>query len=231
LLNFNDRDLWEKLKDMEKRCSDHEAKWEARQRLERGPNETQQQDWEDAITKQYNEWYHDSLYKNTKLCEVSRSLITTLQRYLKSGGIPAPQARRAILMAEEMISNAIRDNVILKGYKNQVRGEFLDVPLRASDADMAYVDAIISCQEDPEGTAFKLKTGERDKNVQNRWRKGLLNSYGANRTNESGEELEWCHLARTRFRRKSEQVVAAHLVPKNMGEYYCDHLFGPLDNE
>jgi hypothetical protein len=44
LLNFKDCGLWEKFKDMEKRCSDYKAKWEARQRLDRGLNETQQQD-------------------------------------------------------------------------------------------------------------------------------------------------------------------------------------------
>jgi hypothetical protein len=51
-------------------------------------------------------------------------------------------------VAEEMISNATRDNMMLKGHKNQVRGEFLAVYLRANYADMAYVDAVISRQEE-----------------------------------------------------------------------------------
>lgn len=40
--NGDDKNLWGKIEDMEERCRVHEAKWEARQRLERGPNETQQ---------------------------------------------------------------------------------------------------------------------------------------------------------------------------------------------
>jgi hypothetical protein len=102
-----------------------------------------------------------------------------LQRYLEYGGIPTPQARKAILVAEEMISNATKDNIILKGHKNQVRGEFLDVNLRADYADMAHVDAIISRQEGPEGATFKLKAGERNTYVQERWRKRVLKRYGA----------------------------------------------------
>ena len=99
------------------------------------------------ITKQYNKWYNDSLYINTSLCDLSRTLIKKLQQYLESGEVSAPQARTVILVAEETIANATRDNIILKTHKKKVRGEFLDAYLRAKYIDMAYVDAIIARQE------------------------------------------------------------------------------------
>jgi hypothetical protein len=123
-----------------------------------------------------------------------------------------------------MISNATRDNIILKGHKNQVRGEFLDVYLRANYADMAHVDAIISREEDPEGTTFKLKAGERDTDVQDRCGEDLLDRYGASLNN-----YEWCPITRAWYGCENENIIAARLVSYNMGEVNCDHLFGPPD--
>ena len=97
--------------------------------------------------------------------------------------IPAPQARNAILMAEETIVNATRDNVILKGHKNQVGGEFLDVSLRAKYTDIAYVNAIISRQEVLSGGRATLKASKRDKGIQKRWSKRLFKSYGVSSKN------------------------------------------------
>jgi len=223
--SIGDTELWANIKDMRKKHHDHEAKWEARQRLERGPDDSQQE-WEDAITKQYNEWYNDSLHINTRLCEVSRTLIKKLQQYLESGDdVPASQARTVILMAEETIANATRDNIILKAYKNKVGGEFLDAHLRAKYIDMAYVDAIIARQEVPWGGVATLKAGKRDESIQKRWSKGLFKSYGA-----SFNGKEWCPIAREWYNCEDKKVVAAHLVPYNTGEVNCDHLFGPPDN-
>ena len=41
--SIGDSKLWANLKDMQKKHNNHKAKWEARQRLERGPDETQQE--------------------------------------------------------------------------------------------------------------------------------------------------------------------------------------------
>jgi hypothetical protein len=58
-----------------------------------------------------------------------------------------------------------------------------------------------------------------------------LERYGAGLKNYGGRwnRYEWCPIAREWFG-EHRNIIAAHLVPYNMGEVNCDHLFGPLDN-
>lgn len=111
---------------------------------------------------------------------------------------------------------------VLQRHKNQFIGEYIDDMGTQFDGrridDAVYIDRLISRYRTPDNaklTIFK----SRDAAAQERFRNDVFSEYDAN----VGEH-KWCCISG--YTEDSCDVVAAHIVPYNMGEVNAEYLFG-----
>jgi hypothetical protein len=141
------------------------------------------------------------------------------------------EVQKEIERLEKMLIDMQRNLVVLNEDNNAVIGSWTDAKVRLQQqelSDWAYMDLLISRFKVPSGATVDLFKG-RDPGEQERFRTRSLKAYNAVGTfslpyKSQGTDLVWCCITKEFL--LPNNVVAAHIVPYNIGELQAEYIFG-----
>ncbi|KAI4625109.1 uncharacterized protein J4E87_004955 [Alternaria ethzedia] len=222
-----------------KRASDHHFDtWSNAKTLER-TYEMAQDEWEKAIEQQYQTWHID--ITNKLSAEIDAHSFSTRQWQINEehGNILKSDTLSLIVQAETATANLRKLLVILRDFKNQMKGEYINAYEHTDATDLAYINSMIQRLTKPYQSPqvhkswYKGPDG-RDVDAPERFDKDVSEYYGSNITDrfESFVGGFWCPIARQQSQAHPwpHDSQAVHLVHYNTGDHVCDYIFGKTDS-
>ncbi|KAI4687788.1 uncharacterized protein J4E88_003379 [Alternaria novae-zelandiae] len=222
-----------------KRASDHHFDtWSSPKTLER-TSEMAQDEWEKAIEHQYQTWHNDITNKLSAEIDAHSFSIRQWQITEEHGNMPKSETLPLIVQAETTTANLRKLLVILRDFKNQMKGEYIDAHQHADATDMAYINSMIQRFTKPYQSPqvhqswYKGPDG-RDLDAPQRFDEDASDYYGGSTFTENIRLWlhVWCPIAwqRTGVHPWPHDTGAIHLVHYNTGDHACDYLFGKTDS-
>jgi len=221
-----------------KRASDHHFDtWSSPKTLERTQDMTQD-GWEKAIEHQYQTWHNDTTNKLSAEIDAHSFSIRQWQNTKEHGNISKEETLPLIMQAETTTANLRKLLVILRDFKNQMKGEYVDAHQHTDATDLAYINSMIQRLVKPyqspqvHKTWYKGPDG-RDLDAPRMFDEDVSDYYGSNLTERSCPHPHaWCPIARrhSSLHPWLPGTQAVHLVHYNTGDHACDYLFGKTDS-
>ncbi|KAI4925176.1 uncharacterized protein J4E92_007214 [Alternaria infectoria] len=210
-----------KLLEAAKSLSDyHFDTWSSPKILER-TSEMAQDEWEKAIEHQYQTWHNDTTNKLSAEIDVHSFSIRQWQMTEEHGNMSNSDTLPLVVEAETTTANLRKLLVILRDFKNQMKGEYVNAHQHTDATDLAYINSMIQRLTKPYQSpqvhkAWYKGPDGRDLDAPERSDEYVKEYYGSN----------WCPIARQR----SSAHRAIRLVHYNTGDHACDYLFGRPDS-
>ncbi|KAI4660375.1 uncharacterized protein J4E78_005078 [Alternaria triticimaculans] len=228
-----------KLLEAAKSSSDHHFDtWSNPKTLRRDPELTQD-GWEKAIEQQYQTWYDDTVKKLSAEVDAHSYTVRQWQITEEHGNMPKSETLPLIVQAETTTAGLRKLLIILRGFKNQMRGEYTDAHQHSDATDMAYINSMIQRLTKPYQSPqvhkswYKGPDG-RDLDAPQRFDKDASDYYGGSIFTDNIRLWlhVWCPIAwqRTGVHPWPHDTGAIHLVHYNTGDHACDYLFGKTDS-
>ncbi|KAI4695715.1 hypothetical protein J4E81_006043 [Alternaria sp. BMP 2799] len=223
-----------------KRASDHHFDtWSSPKTLER-TSEMAQDEWEKAIEQQYQTWHID--ITNKLSAEIDAHSFSTRQWQIteEHGNILNSDTLPLIVQAETTTAGLRKLLIILRDFKNQMKGEYIDAHQHTDATDLAYINSMIQRLTKPYQSPqvhkswYKGPDG-RDVDAPRRFDRDVSEYYGSNITDHFQSFVGgfWCPIARQQSKAHPwpHDSQAIHLVHYNTGDHACDFLFAKTDNK
>jgi len=227
-----------KLLEAATRASDHHfLTWSNPKTLERTQDMTQD-GWENAIELQYQTWHNDITNKLSAEIDAHSFSIRQCQITEEHGNMPKSETLRLIVQAETTTAHLRKLLIILRDFKNQMKGECIDANQHADATDLKYIDSMIQRFTKPYQSPqvhkswYKGPDG-RDVDAPETFDEDVSDYYGSNLTELFHSfPYGWCPIARQRLSVNPwpHDTRAFHLVHYNTGDGACDYLFGKQDS-
>ncbi|KAI4708370.1 hypothetical protein J4E89_006994 [Alternaria sp. Ai002NY15] len=219
-----------KLLEAAKSSSDHHFDtWSNPKTLRRDPEMTQD-GWEKAIEQHYQTWYDDTVKKLSAEVDAHSFSIRQWQITEEHGNMPKSETLPLIVQAETTTAHRRKLLIILRDFRNQMKGEYVDAHQQTDVTDLSYIGSITQRLVEPYQSpqvhkAWYKGPDGRDLDAPERFKKDAIDYYSS----RFAKELSlWCPVARGYSRENEVQVV--HLVHYNTGERACEYLFGKTAN-
>jgi len=182
---------------------DHFDTWSSPKTLGR-TSEMAQDEWEKAIEQQYQAWYDDTVKKLSAEVDAHSYTIRQWQVTEEHGNMSKSETLPLIGQAETTTAGLRKLLIILRDFKNQMKGEYVDAHQHTDATDMAYINSVIQRLIKPYQSPqvhkswYKGPDG-RDLDASERFDEDVNEYYGSNIT----DRLQsfggfWCPIARQR---------------------------------
>jgi len=218
-----------KLLEAAKSSSDHHFDtWSNPKTLRRDPEITQDE-WEKVIEQQYQTWHNDITTKLSAEIDAHHCTIRQWQITEEHGSMQKSETLRLIMHAETTTARLRKLLVILRDFKNQMKGEYVDAHQQTDVTDVSYIGSITQRLVEPYQSpqvhkAWYKGPDGRDLNASERFKKDAIEYY----SRFADDSILWCPVARGYS--GEDELQAVHLVHYNTGERACEYLFGKAAN-